>query len=115
MRIVSKLQYTETLDGLNLTYPTLGAYLKYPNKDEAKTNKKDYVGDHKHGIFFTEENLFNAIVECCHMQRGDGSIKRHPLSFLVEAADSICYSTMDMEDGYNIQWYSFDDMTKSVS
>lgn len=115
LRIVSKLQYTGTLDGLNLTYPTLGAYLKYPNKGEAKNNNKDYVGDHKHGIFYTEEALFDAIVECCHMRKEDGCIKRHPLSFLVEAADSICYGTMDMEDGYNIQWYSFDDMVKSLS
>lgn len=62
LRIVSKLQYTGTLDGLNLTYPTLGAYLKYPNKGEAKNHKKDYVGDHKHGIFYTEEALFDEIV-----------------------------------------------------
>lgn len=115
LRIVSKLQYTGTLDGLNLTYPTLGAYLKYPNKDEAKTSKKDYVGDHKHGIFYTEEKLFDAIVDCCHMKKDDGSIKRHPLSFLVEAADSICYGIMDMEDGYNIQWYTFDDMVNTLN
>lgn len=120
LRIVSKLQYTGTLDGLNLTYPTLGAYLKYPNKGEAKNNKKDYVGDHKHGIFYTEETLFDEIVGCCNMKKvneetGKKEIKRHPLSFLVEAADSICYGTMDMEDGYNIQWYGFDDMVKFIN
>ncbi len=120
LRIVSKLQYTGTLDGLNLTYPTLGAYLKYPNKGEAKNNKKDYVGDHKHGIFYTEEALFDEIVKCCNMKKineetGEEEVKRHPLSFLVEAADSICYGTMDMEDGYNIQWYGFDDMVKFIN
>lgn len=109
LRIVSKLQYTGTLDGLNLTYPTLAAYLKYPNKEEAK-GKGAYVGDHKHGIFYTEEDLFDAIVNSCNMIKDDGTIKRHPLSFLVEAADSICYGTMDMEDGHNIHWYSFEDM-----
>lgn len=114
LRIVSKLQYTGTLDGLNLTYPTMGAYLKYPNKDKAKTNKKDYVGDHKHGIFYTEEELFDAIVNGCNMKRRDGSVKRHPLSFLVEAADSICYGTMDMEDGYNIRWYTFEEMVETL-
>lgn len=113
LRIVSMLQYTGTLDGLNLTYPTLGAYLKYPNKGNA--NKKGYVGDHKHGIFYTEEKLFDEIVASCHMKKSDGKIKRHPLSFLVEAADSICYGTMDMEDGYNIHWYSFDDMIESLN
>lgn len=113
LRIVSMLQYTGTMDGLNLTYPTLGAYLKYPNKDKA--NKKGYVGDHKHGIFCTEEKLFDKIVDCCHMKKSDGRIMRHPLSFLVEAADSICYGTMDMEDGYNIHWYTFDDMIESLN
>ena len=113
LRIVSKLQYTGTLDGLNLTYPTLGAYLKYPNKGEANSN--GYVGDHKHGIFFTEEKLFDEITKSCNMKVDDKRIKRHPLSFLVEAADSICYGTMDMEDGYNIQLYGFPDMVDTLN
>ena len=115
--MVSKLQYTGTLDGLNLAYPTLGAYLKYPNKGKAGGK---YVGDHKHGIFFTEEDLFAKIVKGCNMlkfnkETGKDEVKRHPLSFLVEAADSICYGTMDMEDGYNINWYSFDDMINALN
>ena len=114
LRIVSKLQYTGTLDGLNLSYPTLGAYLKYPNKGKAK-GEKEYVGEHKHGIFETEEGLFDNIVKCCNMKVGGEKIKRHPLSFLVEAADSICYGAMDMEDGYNIQWYTFDDMVDTLN
>jgi dGTPase len=112
LRIVSKLQYTGTLDGLNLTYPTLGAYLKYPNR--GKADGEGYVGEHKHGIFWTEETLFEEIVKCCNMRVDDKKIKRHPLSFLVEAADSICYGTMDMEDGYNIQWYTFDNMVETL-
>ena len=114
LRIVSKLQYTGTLDGLNLSYPTLAAYLKYPNKGKAKGDK-EYVGVHKHGIFETEEKLFDEIVKCCNMRVGNKKIKRHPLSFLVEAADSICYGTMDMEDGYNIHWYTFEDMVDTLN
>lgn len=106
LRIVSKLQYTGTLDGLNLTYATLGAYLKYPNKGECKPD--GYVGCHKHGIFKSEYPLFDKIVDNCNMKMADGTIKRHPLSFLVEAADSICYGIMDIEDGYNLNWYDFD-------
>lgn len=106
LRIVSKLQYTGTLDGLNLTYATLGAYLKYPNKGDC--NPKGYVGCHKHGIFRSEYSLFDRIVDACNMKKEGGLIKRHPLSFLVEAADSICYGIMDIEDGYNLNWYDFD-------
>lgn len=120
LRIVSMLQYTGTLDGLNLTYPTLGAYLKYPNS--GKANGEGYVGEHKHGIFSTEETLFDEIVKCCNLKKNKkdmvkqkNKIKRHPLSFLVEAADSICYGTMDLEDGYNIQWYNFDEMIKAFN
>lgn len=106
LRIVSKLQYTGTLDGLNLTFATLGAYLKYPNPGEKDSN--GYVGQHKHGIFKSEEALFERIVEACHLKGAGGNIKRHPLAYLVEAADSICYGTMDIEDGYGLNWYDFD-------
>ena len=108
LRIVSKLQYSGTLDGLNLTYGTLGAYMKYPNED--KVDKKGYIGNHKHGIFTTEHNLFHKIVENCNMKKDDGTIKRHPLAFLVEAADTICYGTMDVEDGLYQNWYSIQDL-----
>lgn len=113
LRIMSKLQYTGTLDGLNLSYGTMGAYLKYPNKGAADSD--GYVGNHKHGIFKTEEELFDEIVKHCNMQKDDGTIKRHPLSFLVEAADSICYGAMDIEDGYSMGWYSFDHLLTRLS
>lgn len=106
LRIVSKLQYTGTLDGLNLTYATLGAYLKYPNKGASRPD--GYVGCHKHGIFKSEYALFDKIVESCNLKTDKGWVKRHPLSFLVEAADSVCYGIMDVEDGYNSNWYDFD-------
>lgn len=113
IRIISKLQYAGGLDGLNLTFATLGAYLKYPNegeKQEDTKEKKAYVGNHKHGIFKTERELFREIVEQCNMIREDGTIKRHPLAFLVEAADTICYGTMDVEDGLFQGWYTIEDL-----
>lgn len=113
IRIVSKLQYAGTLDGLNLTFGTLGAYLKYPNPGEK--DKKGYVGNHKHGIFKTERELFNRIVESCNMKKEDGTIKRHPLAFLVEAADTICYGTMDVEDGLYQGWYTVDYLLEEVN
>lgn len=112
LRLISKLQYTGDLCGLNLTYGTMAAYLKYPNIHE----KNDvYVGEHKHGIFQSEKDLFDKIVEKCHMKRPDGTIKRHPLSFLVEAADSICYGVMDIEDGFTQHWYTYDHLTSKLS
>lgn len=121
LRIVSKLQYAGTLDGLNLTYGTLGAYLKYPNeerKEKDTRENKAYVGNHKHGIFKTERELFHKIVDNCNMRKEDRTIKRHPLAFLVEAADTICYGTMDVEDGLYQNWYTIetllDDLNKYI-
>ena len=76
--------------------------------------EKDYVGEHKHGIFKTERELFHKIVDNCHMQREDGTIKRHPLAFLVEAADTICYGTMDVEDGLYQNWYGVIDLLNEL-
>ena len=113
IRIVSKLQYAGTLDGLNLTYGTLGAYLKYPNEGP-KEGEEGYIGNHKHGIFRTEHELFQKIVDSCNMRKADGKIKRHPLAFLVEAADTICYSTMDVEDGLYQNWYDIHYLLKEL-
>lgn len=104
-RILTHLSYIGYLSGLNLTYATLGAYLKYPNFGKVD---KSYIGTKKHGVYGTERDVFEKIVEKCHLKREDGRIKRHPLSFLVEAADSICYNVMDIEDGYLLHWYDKD-------
>lgn len=117
-RIVSKLQYAGRLDGLNLTYGTLGAYLKYPNEGSRQKDngeEKAYVGTHKHGIFKTERELFHRVVDKCHLKTENGSIKRHPLAFLVEAADTICYGVMDVEDGLFQHWYNITDLLNDLS
>lgn len=111
-RVLTKQQYQGDLCGLNLTYATLAAYLKYPNKGEK--DKKGYIGDHKHGIFVNERGIFNEIVKECNMMK-NGKIRRHPLAFLTEAADTICYSVMDIEDGFIMNCYSFDELISGIN
>lgn len=111
-RILTKMQYLGDLYGLNLTCAVLGAYLKYPNvgnKDE-----DGYVGCHKHGVLTTEKDVYEQVVEACNMRKADGNIKRHPLSFLVEAADTICYTVMDLEDGLSLGKISLQQICKWV-
>ena len=96
-RILTKMPYLNDLYGLNLTYATLGAYLKYPNT--GAKNKQGDIGVHKHGVFTSEQTVLAHIATQCGLYRADGTIKRHPLAFLVEAADTICYRVMDLEDG----------------
>lgn len=122
LRLISKLQYTGTLDGLNLTYATMAAYMKYPNKGDAKRKAiegtkegVDYVGNHKHGVFKTERKLFDDIADNCHLKVIGDTVRRHPLAFLVEAADSICYRVMDIEDGCSLKWYSYVELVDALS
>lgn len=112
-RVVTKLQYIGDLSGLNLTYATLAAYLKYPNKGEA--DKKGYIGNHKHGIYHSEIKIFDKLVRECNLLMDGGKIKRHPLAFLVEAADSISYYVMDIEDGYSMGWFSFGQLVEYLN
>lgn len=51
--------------------------------------------------------IFENMIVKCNMLNSDNKVKRHPLSFLVEAADSISYNIMDIEDGLTMGWYSF--------
>lgn len=116
-RNITRLAYADDMYGLNLTFATLGAFLKYPNIDTPPSKKEreeaqksgnpeiTYIGRKKHGIYVSEKDVFERIVEECHLQT-DKYIKRHPLSFLVEAADSICYLCMDLEDALQLKWVS---------
>lgn len=107
-RIITKLMYTGDRYGLNLTYATLGSYLKYPNAESKK--KDNYIGNKKHGVFSSEKDVLEQVAENCNLKKSDGKLKRHPLSFLVEAADTICYRTMDIEDGFNLHWFRMSDI-----
>ena len=104
-RVLTKLQVLDDAFGLNLTYASLGAYVKYPNTLEID---KKIISKKKRGVFQSEEQYLNDVFTECGLKKADGSYVRHPLSYLMEAADSICYSVMDIEDGYNKGWYSYD-------
>lgn len=92
LRIVSKLQFLNDEYGLNFTYGTLGAIIKYPwNSSDKKAEQKD-----KFGYFLSEKKLVETIFE----NTGTGmNGKKNPLSYLLEAADDIAYLLADIEDG----------------
>ncbi len=110
-RVLTKLQYLNDLYGLNLTYASLAAYLKYPNVGHIDKSKTGSITQHKKGVFESEKQYLEKIAQECDLYRIQNDIKvitRHPLAFLVEAADSICYLTMDIEDGFNKGWFSYE-------
>lgn len=89
--------------GLRLTYATLGAFMKYP-KESLPKQPTDHVADKKYGIFQSDIAFFAEVVsELSLLTRNNGeSYARHPLAYLVEAADDICYTIIDFEDGINL-------------
>ncbi len=105
-RILNKEQY----QGLRLTYATLAAFSKYPRqslirkKDPARRSQKKY------GFFQSERETFRGIAdEIGLMEHEEFSWCRHPLTFLVEAADDICYHLIDLEDGCRMGLVSYED------
>src|SRR5690606_11970437 len=90
------------LGGLRLSYATLGAFIKYP-KESLPNKPTSNIADKKYGFFQSEKDAFVDVAqELGLVNRGtpqDLSYARHPLAFLVEAADDICYTIIDFEDG----------------
>ena len=86
--------------GFVLTYSTLASIVKYPYSSSLAGNKS------KFGFFTTEEDSFNQIAEELGMKKLNHSplkYARHPLVYLVEAADDICYQLMDIEDAHKLK------------
>lgn len=97
--------------GLRLTYATLGAFMKYP-KESLPKKPTSNIADKKYGIFQQDKKFFKEVAEELGLisnQTGDTiSYERHPLAYLVEAADDICYTIIDFEDGINLGLVSED-------
>lgn len=93
-----------TQKNLRLSYATLGAFMKYP-KESLPKKPTPHIADKKYGFFQSEKDMFkNVANDLGLLKRSDSHISysRHPLAFLVEAADDICYTIIDFEDGINL-------------
>lgn len=90
--------------GLRLSYATLGAFTKYP-KESLPKKPTPHIADKKYGFFQSEKEAYVDVAnELGLLKRSNKhlSYARHPLAFLVEAADDICYTIIDFEDGINL-------------
>lgn len=96
-RIVSNLENNPGNGGMQLTCATLGALMKYPWTSNRIQGKK------KFGAFQSEKHLMEMVAKHTGMLKEEpGRYKRHPLAFLAEAADDICYRIIDLEDAEEI-------------
>jgi dGTPase len=89
--------------GLRLSYATLGTFIKYP-KESLPKKPTTHVADKKYGIFQSEVPCFEDVANELGLASNskNSSYHRHPLAYLVEAADDICYTIIDFEDGINL-------------
>jgi dGTPase len=108
-RILARLEIPHRSGSLQLTCPTIAAFAKYPRQSQAGSTAK-------YGFFQADRELFATVAETVGLlPRGDGAWCRHPLTFLVEAADDICYLIIDIEDGYQMGYLSFGEVVELLN
>jgi dGTPase len=104
-RVIVRLQMPDN-PGLRLTCATLAAFSKYPRESLLPANISGGVSLKKFGFFQSEREFFAEVAAKTGMIPREGNAAcwhRHPLAFLVEAADDICYRLVDFEDGFRLK------------
>ncbi|MEI8235088.1 MAG: deoxyguanosinetriphosphate triphosphohydrolase [Verrucomicrobiota bacterium] len=109
-RILARLQMPDRRGGFQLTCATLGAFAKYPGPSHPKREAGDRRASTKKFSFFqAEADLFAEVAERTGLLSCGAGWRRHPLAFLVEAADDICYRLVDFEDGVRLGLIGFEE------
>lgn len=110
-RLLNRKQY-----GLKLTAATLGAFTKYPCPAHFPERDKSKKSQKKFGFFESERAIFFDVADQLGLIRqNENAWSRHPLAFLVEAADDICYSIIDLEDACRLGLISLDDTINLIA
>ena len=123
-RILARNEHHPDLGGMRLTCATLGAFMKYPwlathsnpiyQDSSIYHDTSIYQGSpttnmQKFGCFYSEAAQLEELAACLHLPRSEkhDGFARHPLAYLLEAADDICYALIDLEDGINLNMLSY--------
>ncbi len=95
LRLVSKLHFLVNGHGMNLTYALLNTTMKYPVSSLEIDETGQQLKAKKMGFFTAEQDFYKEVAAEC------GTLGvRHPLTFILEAADDIAYRTADIEDAF---------------
>ena len=95
LRLVTKLHYLVDEHGMNLTYALLNTIIKYPVPSTGIRKDSGNIKDKKMGYYLADEAVFRRVTEAT----GAGN-NRHPLTYILEAADDLAYKTADIEDAF---------------
>ena len=111
LRILSKIyNHPEGYD-INLTYSVINTLIKYPNDSLNIDKKHEDVKFHKMGYYYAEKEFFDNLCKETGTKIGNTYV-RHPLTFLLEAADDIAYATSDLEDAVKKGIFTVDEFIK---
>ncbi len=95
LRLVSKLHFLVDEYGMNLTYALLNTIVKYPVSSLGINQSSGDIKEKKMGYYYADQALFEEI------SKETGTLgRRHPLTYILEAADDIAYKTADIEDAF---------------
>ena len=114
-RILARNEHHPDMGGMRLTCATLGAFMKYPwlaSHSNELYQGKPISNVQKFGCFYSEAVQLEELAACLNLscsQQHEG-FARHPLAYLLEAADDICYALIDLEDGINLNMLTYDEV-----
>ena len=121
-RLLVRNEHHPDAGGMRLTCATLGAFMKYPWLATASNPTKGAVDANgqikavtevqKFGCFYSEAAQLEQLAACLHLPRSEqhDGFARHPLAYLLEAADDICYALIDLEDGVHLGMLSYNEV-----
>lgn len=110
LRLVTKLHFLVDEHGMNLTYPLLNTIIKYPVSSTQIRPDSGNLKDKKMGYFYADRDLF------CRVTKATGTgNRRHPLTYILEAADDLAYRTADIEDAFVKGYISYDLLYEAVA
>lgn len=115
-RILTRSDRQTGRKSMQLTYATLATFTKYTREslidnDTLKQQNKWRASGKKYSFFHSEKEIFKEVankVGLIQISESPVWYCRHPLAFLVEAADDICYRIMDFEDGFNMGYIDYE-------
>ncbi len=109
-RLVNKLCLIVDEYGMNLTFPVMATFIKYPT-DSLHIKNDGSLIQKKPGYYTSEKQQFNCIKDKLGLSCKSGNC-RHPLAYLLEAADDIAYLTADIDDAHRKKLLSLDMLVK---
>ncbi len=112
-RILTRLQNPDNPGGLQLTCATLAAFTKYPRQAWLDGGHYAGVSAKKQGFVCEDRELFEEVARTVGLTRRDAQRPiwyRHPLALLVEAADDISYRVIDIEDGFRLGHFGYEEV-----